>query len=74
MIRDLFRMEFGAFRMRYIIALTLLIGAVVRPENISEFRLPSTFKPVSYRLDVTTHLEDKFTFEGVVDIKVHVTI
>lgn len=62
-------MEFGILKMRYIIALSL-IGAVAHSEEISEFRLPTNFKPISYRLDITTHLEDKFTFEGIVDIKV----
>lgn len=64
-------MEFGTFKMRYIIALSL-IGAFAHSEDISEFRLPTNFKPISYRLDVTTHLEDKFIFEGIVDIKVSI--
>lgn len=46
------------------------MGSVVISQETSEFKLPTNFKPVSYRLDVTTHLEDKFMFEGIVDIQV----
>jgi len=55
----------------FIIALSLM-GSVVNSKETSEFKLPTNFKPVSYRLDVTTHLDDKFMFEGVVDIKVSI--
>jgi len=63
-------MEFVVFKM-FIIALSLM-GSVVNSKETSEFKLPTNFKPVSYRLDVTTHLDDKFMFEGVVDIKVSI--
>ncbi|VVC39573.1 Hypothetical protein CINCED_3A003208 [Cinara cedri] len=59
-----------AIKMRFIISLTLLWAVVCSALNSSEFRLPDNFKPISYRLDVTTHLDDKFVFEGVVDIKI----
>jgi aminopeptidase N len=59
--------------MRFAVALFLVLGAAfARSQEVPEYRLPTTFKPISYRLDVTTHLENKFTFEGVVDIKVSV--
>lgn len=61
------------FKMRFIVGLSLLLWAVAgAQQNVSEFRLPTNFKPISYRLDVTTHLDDRFVFEGVVDIKVSV--
>lgn len=65
-------MEFGAFKMRLIVAALTLIGAFARAQNtaVSEFRLPTNFKPISYTLDVTTHLENKFAFEGIVGIRV----
>jgi len=62
-------MEFVDFKIMFIIALSLM-GLVVNSKETSEFKLPTNFKPVSYRLDVTTHLDDQFMFEGVVDIKV----
>lgn len=55
--------------MIFIVALSLM-GSVVNSKESSEFKLPTNFKPVSYRLDVTTYLDDKFMFEGVVDIQV----
>lgn len=59
--------------MRFAIGVFLILGAVfARSQEVPEYRLPTTFKPISYRLDVTTHLENKFTFEGVVGIKVSV--
>lgn len=58
--------------MRFIVGLSLLWAVVGAQQNVSEFRLPTNFKPISYRLDVTTHLDDRFVFEGVVDIKVSV--
>uniref|UniRef100_A0A2S2QD74 Aminopeptidase N n=1 Tax=Sipha flava TaxID=143950 RepID=A0A2S2QD74_9HEMI len=66
------RMEFrGYVEMRFAVALFLVLGAAfARSQEVPEYRLPTTFKPISYRLDVTTHLENKFTFEGVVDIKI----
>lgn len=60
----------GSSKMWSIIAISSLIIGVISSQENSEFRLPTNFKPISYRLDVTTHLDDKFTFEGVVDIKV----
>lgn len=63
-------MDFEVVKMRFIVALSLVAAAVVHSQKTTEFRLPTNFKPISYRLDVTTHLEDKFVFEGVVDIKV----
>lgn len=66
----LFRLTFWDFTMRFIVVLSLIMG-FAHSQEISEFRLPKTFKPVSYRLDINTHL-DKFTFDGVVDIKVSV--
>lgn len=65
----MFRMEFVGFKMLFVIALSLM-GSVVHSKDSSEFKLPTNFKPVSYRLDVTTYLDDKFMFEGVVDIQV----
>ncbi|XP_001944764.2 aminopeptidase N [Acyrthosiphon pisum] len=62
------RMEFVGFKMIFIVAL-FLMGSVVNSKESSEFKLPTNFKPVSYRLDVTTYLDDKFMFEGVVDIQ-----
>lgn len=62
-----------AFKMWYIIALSLLTGEVARSQEVTSHRLPGNFKPATYRLDITTHLDDKFVFEGVVDIKVSTT-
>ncbi|XP_022171836.1 aminopeptidase N-like [Myzus persicae] len=62
------RMKFVGFKMIFIIALSLM-GSVVNSKESSEFKLPTNFKPVNYRLDVTTYLEDKFMFEGMVDIR-----
>jgi len=60
----------ATLRMRLVVVGVLCaMTAIVRPQEVSEYRLPADFKPVSYRLDVITHLEDKFTFDGVVDIK-----
>ncbi|XP_016663890.1 aminopeptidase N-like isoform X2 [Acyrthosiphon pisum] len=61
-------MKFVGFKMIIIIALSL-IGSVVNSQETSEFKLPTNFKPVSYELNVVTHLEDKFMFEGVVCIR-----
>lgn len=61
----------GYVKMLFAVAsFVLATVAVARSQEVPEYRLPTTFKPVSYRLDVTTHLEDEFTFEGVVNIKV----
>eukprot|EP00102_Acyrthosiphon_pisum_P026390 XP_016663600.1 PREDICTED: uncharacterized protein LOC107884954 [Acyrthosiphon pisum] len=62
------RMKFVGFKMIFIIALSLM-RSVVNSEETSDFKLPTNFKPVSYELNVTTHLEDKFMFEGVVCIR-----
>nr|BAH72588.1 ACYPI001900 [Acyrthosiphon pisum] len=61
-------MKFVGFKIIFIIALSLM-GSVVNSEETSDFRLPTNFKPVSYELNVVTHLEDKFMFEGVVCIR-----
>ncbi|XP_025198945.1 aminopeptidase N-like [Melanaphis sacchari] len=66
---QLIRMDFVVFKMIYIIALSLM-GLVVNSKEISEFKLPTNFKPISYRLNVTTHLENKFMFEGLIDIQI----
>ncbi|XP_026808314.1 aminopeptidase N-like [Rhopalosiphum maidis] len=63
------RMGFVVFKMISIIAL-FLMGSVENSKDINELKLPTNFKPLSYRLNVTTHLEDKFMFEGVVDIQI----
>lgn len=60
-------MNFVIFKMIYIITLFLL-GSIVNSKDI--LKLPTNFKPISYRLNVTTHLEYQFMFEGVVDIQV----
>jgi len=60
----------GSPKMWCIIAVSFLMIVVNSSQENSEFRLPTNFKPISYQLDVTTHLDDKFTFDGVVDIKV----
>lgn len=65
-----YRMDSKGLNMWFIIVLTLLMSVVARSEEIPGYRLPTNFKPISYRLDITTHLDDKFIFEGVVDIKV----
>jgi len=64
-------MDFVVFKMISIIAL-FLMGSVENSKDINEIKLPTNFKPISYRLNVTTHLEDKFMFEGVVDIQVSI--
>ncbi|XP_003240500.1 aminopeptidase N isoform X1 [Acyrthosiphon pisum] len=61
-------MKFVGFKMIFIIALSLM-GSVVNSEETSDFKLPTNFKPVNYELNVTTHLDDKFMFEGVVCIR-----
>lgn len=63
-------MEIGVVKMRFIVVMSLIGATVVHSQQTTEFRLPTNLKPVSYQLNVTTHLEDKFIFEGVVDIKV----
>ncbi|XP_029344595.1 aminopeptidase 1 isoform X2 [Acyrthosiphon pisum] len=62
------RMKFVGFKMIFIIALSLM-RSFVNSEETSDFKLHTNFKPVSYELNVTTHLEDKFMFEGVVCIR-----
>jgi len=62
-------MEFVGFKMLLILTLSLM-GSVVNSKESSDYKLPTNFNPVSYRLDVTTYLDDKFMFEGVVDIQV----
>ena len=62
-------MKFVGFKMIFIVALSLM-GSVVNSEETIDFKLPTNFKPVSYELNVVTHLEDKFMFEGVVCIRV----
>lgn len=62
-------MEFVGFKMIFIVVL-FLMRSVVDSKESSEFKLPTNFNPVSYRLDVTTYLDDQFIFEGVVDIQV----
>lgn len=69
----LFRLDSKGLNMWFIIVLTFLMSVVARSEEIAGYRLPTNFKPINYRLDITTHLDDKFIFEGVVDIKVNVT-
>eukprot|EP00102_Acyrthosiphon_pisum_P019671 XP_016656881.1 PREDICTED: aminopeptidase N isoform X2 [Acyrthosiphon pisum] len=61
-------MKFVGFKLIFIIALSLM-GSVVNSEETSDFKLPTNFKPISYELNVTTYLEDKFVFEGVVGIR-----
>ncbi|XP_008179639.1 aminopeptidase 1-like [Acyrthosiphon pisum] len=61
-------MKFVGFKMIFIVALSLM-GSVVNSEETIDFKLPTNFKPVSYELNVVTHLEDKFMFEGVVCIR-----
>lgn len=68
-IYSLFRMELVGFKMIFIIALSLM-GSVVNSKETYEFKLPTNFNPVSYQLNVITHLEDKFMFEGLVYIHV----
>lgn len=46
------------------------MGSAAISKETSEFKLPTNFNPVSYELNVVTHLEDKFMFEGVVGIRV----
>ncbi|XP_029342693.1 aminopeptidase N isoform X2 [Acyrthosiphon pisum] len=60
-------MKFAGFKIIFIIALSLM--GSVKSEETSEFKIPSNFKPVSYELNLVTHLEDKFMFEGVVGIR-----
>lgn len=64
------RMEFKVIKMKFIATSLMMVAAIVHSKKMTEFRLPMNLKPVSYRLNVTTHLEDKFMFKGVVDIKV----
>lgn len=68
-----FRLDFKGLNMWFVIVLTFLMCVVARSEEIAEYRLPTNFKPISYRLDITTHLDDRFIFEGVVNIKVSAT-
>lgn len=63
-------MESWSIKMWHIFVLTLLMRVAARSEKISEYRLPTNFKPTNYRLNIITHLDDKFIFEGVVNIKV----
>lgn len=63
-------MESWRIKMWHIVVLTLMMSVVACSEKISEYRLPKNFKPINYRLNITTHLDDEFIFEGVVEIKV----
>jgi len=62
-------MELIGFKMIFIVALSLM-GSVVNSKETGVFKLPTNFNPFNYEMNVITHLEDKFMFEGLVKIQV----
>ncbi|XP_050540509.1 aminopeptidase N-like [Daktulosphaira vitifoliae] len=67
-----YRSQFTVFKMRSpMLIFFVLIAAVLSQEEADKFRLPNNMKPLSYRLDIITHLnEGNFRFEGAVEIKI----
>ncbi|XP_050433287.1 aminopeptidase N-like [Adelges cooleyi] len=65
------RIPFRVSKMRLMVLVLLSIAAAVNSQQVSNYRLPKTMKPMSYRLDIITHLDvDNFKFEGSVYIKI----